>query len=327
MPQTAQAPSGPVRAGMGTSATVPAPARPVEKIPAPSSRRKAAGRRIPLFVLLAALVLVNLAGLPYYILSQAQRVRSPLHPWFKPTGYVGQTAGVAALLLFLFMWLYPMRKNFRWLAFTGPIAKWLDVHIVAGLCIPLLASVHAAWRFTGLIGLGYASMMVVVLSGFVGKYLYARIPRSRSGLEMTLEEINTERRVLLKYVASETRMSVEDVERILSPVPAPGQDAGLMRSLGRLLRDDFDRWRAGRQLTRRWRKVRGAAKADRRVLKLVRRMARRQMALSQQVRFLNATHRVFQYWHVAHRPVAISALLAVVIHVVVAVTMRVTWFY
>jgi len=284
-------------------------------------------QHIPLIALLSVLTLVNLAGLPYYVLSQAQRVRSPLHPWLKPTGFVGQSAGIGALLLFLFMWLYPMRKKFRWLAFTGSIAKWLNVHIVAGLCIPLLASIHAAWRFTGLIGLGYASMMVVVLSGFVGKYLYARIPRSRSGLEMSLDEINTERRVLLKYVANETGMSVEEIERILTPVPAAGDETGMMRSLVRLVLDDFDRWRAGRKLTCGWRTARGTAKADPQVLRLVRRMARRQMALSQQVRLLNATHQVFQYWHVAHRPVAISALLAVVIHVVVAVTMRVTWFF
>jgi hypothetical protein len=35
---------------------------------------------------------------------------------------------------------------------------------------------------------------------------------------------------------------------------------------------------------------------------------------------LEATRRVFGYWHVAHRPFAVTALLAVLIHVVVAMT-------
>jgi len=44
-------------------------------------------------------------------------------------------------------------QKFRWLAFTGAIARWLDVHVLAALGLPLLVAIHAAWRFTGLIGL------------------------------------------------------------------------------------------------------------------------------------------------------------------------------
>ena len=47
------------------------------------------------------------------------------------------------------------------------------------------------------------------------------------------------------------------------------------------------------------------------------RLASREMSLTQQSRMLDATHRVFRFWHVAHRPFAITALLAVAIHVAV----------
>jgi hypothetical protein len=63
------------------------------------------------------------------------------------------------------------------------------------------------------------------------------------------------------------------------------------------------------------------------VVRLVRQLARREMALSQQMRLLDATHRLFRFWHVAHRPVALAALVAVAVHVGVAVAMGVTWFY
>jgi hypothetical protein len=277
-------------------------------------------------VLLGVLVALNLAGMPYYLLATAQRVRHPLHSWLKPTGIVGQAAGLGAFALFMFMWLYPLRKKFRFLSFTGSIAKWLNVHVVAGLCIPLLAAMHAAWHFTGLIGLGYAAMMIVVLSGFVGRYLYVRIPHGRSGLEMSLEEIETERKVLLKYVANTADLPIEEVERILAPRPVEkGRGSGLV-ALARMATDDFDRWLASRRLALGVRGAAGTRAVDRKVLALVRRLARRQMGLSQQVRLLDATHEVFRFWHVAHRPVAISALLAVAIHVVVAVAMGVTWF-
>jgi hypothetical protein len=277
-------------------------------------------------VLLAFLVVANLAGLPYYTLSSAQRMRSPLHDWLKPSGLVGQSAGVAAFVLFVFMWLYPLRKKFRSLAFTGSLAKWLDVHIVAGLCIPLLGAMHAAWRFTGLIGLGYAAMIVVALSGIVGKYLYVRIPRSRSGLELSREEIEAERMTLLRYIAGATRMTPELVGSILTPNPLPYEGLGPVRTVLRMVRDDMDRWRAARRLSRGYRKATGG-RVDRSVMRLVRQLARREMALSQQVRLLDATHRLFRFWHVAHRPVALAALVAVAVHVGVAVAMGVTWFY
>jgi hypothetical protein len=50
------------------------------------------------------------------------------------------------------------------------------------------------------------------------------------------------------------------------------------------------------------------------------------MALSQQARLLTATHAIFRHWHAAHRPVAITAFIAVTIHVVVVVAVGATWF-
>jgi hypothetical protein len=51
------------------------------------------------------------------------------------------------------------------------------------------------------------------------------------------------------------------------------------------------------------------------------------MALTQQARILESTRRVFRFWHVAHRPFALVALLAVLVHVGVVVAMGATWFW
>ena len=110
--------------------------------------------------MLAVPVLVTAWGLPYYALPLASRLRHPLHPLLKPSGPVGLAFGVLAVTLFLFMWAYPFRKKARWLAWTGTVARWLDVHIVMGLSLPFIAAVHSAWRFEGLIGLGMSSMVI-----------------------------------------------------------------------------------------------------------------------------------------------------------------------
>ena len=107
-----------------------------------------------MLVLGTALAGVLVVGWPYYVLPVAERVRHPFHPWLRPSGYVGQSAGLVALAIFLFLWLYPLRKKYRWLAWTGSLARWLDVHVSAALLLPLLVTIHAGWRFGGVIGLG-----------------------------------------------------------------------------------------------------------------------------------------------------------------------------
>jgi hypothetical protein len=56
-------------------------------------------------------------------------------------------------------------------------------------------------------------------------------------------------------------------------------------------------------------------------------LARQEVALTQQARLLRATHDLFRYWHVAHRPFAVLALTAVLIHVAVVVAVGATWLW
>jgi len=277
---------------------------------------------------LVALGAICVVGWPYYSLPMSARVRSPLHPWLKPSGYIGQSAGLLALAIFLFLWLYPLRKKFRWLAFTGAIARWLDMHVLAALALPLLVSVHAAWRFTGLIGLGFWSMMVVWVSGLAGRYIYARIPRTRLGVELTLEEIGARRKALLDEIARSSGLDAGLIERTLTAGQAPVARRGLLSTLWRMVADDFARRRAARNLRRLWEtRSPRRRKNDRQILRATLRLARREVALAQQARMLDATHDVFRYWHVLHRPVAIAALIAVLIHVAVVVAVGATWLW
>jgi hypothetical protein len=276
--------------------------------------------RWPLAVLIAIPLGITLWGLPYFTAGPGTRVRSPLHPLLRPSGTIGLALGVVAFALFLFLWLYPLRKKFRWLAWTGAVGSWLRVHILAGLVVPLFAAVHAGWRFDGLIGLGYLSMLLVALSGVVGRYLYVRIPRSRSGIELSHDEVASERRALLTRIAAATGDDPLEVERMLLSDELGYQGLGPLATLRRMVADDLSRARVIGRLKRRLGARRpGAPPLDRRELGAVLGLARRELALAQQLRMLDATRRVFGLWHVVHRPFAIMAFLAVGVHVVVAV--------
>lgn len=278
------------------------------------------GDRIALVLLLAIPAAITVAGLSYYLAPRGERVRSALHPLLKPSGSVGLVLGIFGLALFLFMWLYPLRKHWRALAWTGGLPSWLRVHTVAGLVVPAVVAVHAGWRFEGVIGLGYFAMLLVSLSGIVGRFLYVHIPRGQAGLELSLDEVANERRAIVTRIAAATGMLPAGVERMLAPETAPGARLGTGAAMVHLVTSDFSRARAAALLRRRLEEQRpGATPLDRAAVDDVLRLARREMALAQQVRVVDATRRLFGLWHVAHRPVAITALLAVVIHVVVTV--------
>lgn len=277
---------------------------------------------IPVVILLGASVYWS----SYYLASQAERVRNPLHPWLRSSGYLGQSAGILALLIFLFLWLYPLRKKVRWLSWTGAMSKWLDVHVAAALVLPVLTAVHASWRFEGLIGLGFWSMMVVCASGVVGRYLYIHIPRGASGLELTAEEIAGERRRLLQEVAKASGLPFPQVESLLRSDPTPCDGLGVIATLRQMLADEVERRRQARALRRVSAQATGS-RLDRWGLRRLVKLARREMALTQQARMLVATRRVFRLWHIAHRPFAIAALVAVLVHVGVVVALGMTWFW
>lgn len=292
-----------------------------------SGADRATGARWITAAITLVLLAVNVAGARYYLLPIIERVRSPLHPLLKSSGLVGQTAGIIALAIFVFLWLYPLRKKWRRLAFTGSVGRWMEVHIIAALALPLLLTIHAAWRFAGVIGLGFWAMMVVCASGIVGRYLYVRIPRSRTGAELSLEEVAGQRRGLVQQIVETTGLSFHEVQALL-PTDTARSAPGPTRAIRMMLVNDLARWQTRREIRRRWRALAGRTRSlDRRTIDDVANLVAREMALAQQVALLNATHRIFRWWHVAHRPIALTALIAVIIHVAVVVAVGATWFW
>jgi hypothetical protein len=289
--------------------------------PAPRASRSAGPGRV-ILVPLVLLLVVAAAGAPYFILPHAERLRHPLHAWFRPSGLIGQSAGIGTFAGFLFMWLFPLRKKLRRAERLGPVPRWLDVHIGVGLVLPLVGAIHAGFRFGGVIGLGYIAMLIVCASGVIGRYLYVRIPRNRTGVELGLGEVSAQQRALLAELAGASGLSVIDVQGILKVESTP-LHVGVVRAFVQMARDDLARGRAVRRLRRRL-EARGGADAGR--LRDVMALARREMSLSQQARLLNVTQDILRHWHAAHRPVAITAFVAVTIHVAVVIAVGATWF-
>jgi len=95
--------------------------------------------------------------------------------------------------------LYSLRKRSRSVRW-GRMATWLQLHIFMGLVGPYMVLLHSSWKFNGLAGVTLLLTVVIVVSGFIGRYIFTRIPRTMDGLEiegtLSQEALKQARRLL-----------------------------------------------------------------------------------------------------------------------------------
>jgi hypothetical protein len=268
-------------------------------------------------IVIAALtvwVLVDLGGWTYYTTPMRVRGYAGPHRVLKPTGLVARPLGVIGMLLMLVPVAYAVRKRWAPLARAGSLPRWLEVHIFCGIVGPALITFHTSFKFNGLISVAYWSMMAVMLSGFVGRYLFVRIPKTIRGVELTHDEIRARAEELKDEIgAASLRPGMLDrlreVERELEPAAARAVVGPIMvrrqlrRLRGELLAAGVDRPLAARAT---------AAMAERALL--LRRLA-----------YLDRRKRLFAMWHVFHQPLVYVMFAIAALHVGLAVFMGYAW--
>ena len=79
--------------------------------------------------------------------------------------------------------LYSLRKRSRSVKW-GRMSAWLQFHIFTGLVGPYMVLLHTSWKFNGIAGVTTLFTVIIVISGFIGRYIFTRIPRTMDGLEI-----------------------------------------------------------------------------------------------------------------------------------------------
>jgi hypothetical protein len=96
----------------------------------------------------------------------------------------GHSIGIIGFIFMLMTeTLYSLRKRSRSVRW-GRMSTWLQMHIFMGLVGPYMVLLHTSWKFNGLAGVTTLLTLIIVLSGFVGRYIFTRIPRTLDGLEI-----------------------------------------------------------------------------------------------------------------------------------------------
>lgn len=96
----------------------------------------------------------------------------------------GHSIGIVGFTLMLMTeTLYSLRKKSRSVRW-GRMSTWLQFHIITGLVGPYMVLLHTSWKFNGLAGVTTLLTVIIVISGFIGRYIFTMIPRTMDGFEI-----------------------------------------------------------------------------------------------------------------------------------------------
>lgn len=266
-----------------------------------------------LYVLgLGAVALLALRGASFYAAPLGGRAHHPDYWILKAGGSLGHPLGIAGSAMMIVMLLYSARKRFGALRRLGPLGSWLDVHIFLGTVGPCLVILHSSLKVQGLVALSFWSMIVVAVSGFLGRYLYLQIPRSRAGQELSLAEVEALDRELTARLRQEFGLDPARLQRLDALAAPPPGSRSVWRTLLGMLADDL---RVARGLQTFARESRSVPPS---LVREFRRTARQKALLRRRVLLWNQLHELFHYWHVVHKPFAVVMYIFMAVHVGVA---------
>ena len=283
---------------------------------APPQTPRRVGRWITVFVLLSLATLLTWRGFGYYRLALSVRPGHPDYHTLNPAGVLGHGYGIFGTVLIFTNLLYLVRRR---LAGTipdrlGSMAAWLNAHAFTGLTGSLFVAFHSAFQLrTPIATLTSASLGIVVVTGLIGFYLHALLPKA--GLKPLKDRLAEIQPLLPGFVAG-----VEELVKH-APVTTLPHDASFFRILVTI-----PRWASEARARRR--SMREAARAD----KLFRVLKRTEPALAGA--FLaelgelaakevdtNAGAAMMRSWRSLHRFLAILLIVSVMLHIGVA------WYY
>jgi len=285
------------------------------------------GHRLRMRALYVLAIVTNLAiffyGFDYYKLAAMDRPFSPKHHMLRPSGPIGLYLGFMGVALFVGIFLYPIRKHWAWLGQIGKTRHWLDIHVLMGLTAPFIIAFHSSLKFKGIAGMAFWIMFAVSVSGVVGRYLYAQIPRRVTTVELSMKELQELQENLSRELSSQRLLPEADLRALLR-MPNAQQVARLPIVIALVYMMILDVVRLfGVARLRRSALTTGESLATffgffptrHRELEKAIHAAAEEAALSKRLLFLSRSQKVFHLWHVVHKPFSYAFAVLAMLHI------------
>jgi hypothetical protein len=274
---------------------------------------------------LLVLILLALNGYQYYSLPIEERFFDASHTALKPSGSQGHGFGIIGTLMMVAgVAIYMIRKRSRKLFTFGYLKHWLEFHIFLCTVGPILVLYHTAFKFGGIVSVSFWSMILVVLSGVVGRFIYIQIPRTIQGKEIDINDLASMREELIEKMKLEMLFDVrliKELDELASPERY--KSLNILDTLF-VYSKDFFRIRSFQSKLKKNLAIAGFSKIRRKEIK---NKAQAEIILSRRLGMLRTMQNLFKYWHVAHLPFALAMFVIMIIHVIVTITFGYKWIF
>src|SRR5215468_5735229 len=222
------------------------------------------------------------------------------------------TCGYLGTALMALSMAYLLQRRFGWFHRTATNQFWLDVHLMTGTVGPLFIVLHSALRLTTWVSIPFWSMVAVVLSGVLGRYLYTLVPSLTSKHDLA---ILAHRRAIAELAidhpaAGDYAYQVMDREARRSEA---AWQIGLVPLLGWVLADDLRRW----WIRRRDRRAL-ARRAPRRIARRIARRIDRVVVFERRKELAPRGKALLRSWKRVHVPFSIVLLGTMLVHIAIA---------
>ncbi|MCK9425622.1 MAG: hypothetical protein M0Q21_06265 [Ignavibacteriaceae bacterium] len=275
---------------------------------------------------ITSVVILVVNSYSYYTLPLTERVFSNNHNLFKPSGSIGHVLGILGTFMMIFgVAMYMIRKRTRKLFQFGYLKNWLEFHIFLCTLGPIFVLFHTAFKFGGIVAVSFWSMVAVVASGVIGRFIYIQIPRSIQGQELDFKDIQKMDEELSVRLSGEYKLSatlIDSFEHHFMIQKYAG--LSLTKSFSIMLTDYFALRKLIPQLKKSLRES-GITNAHsiREIIKLF----KAKITLTRKIGLLRTMQRLFNYWHIVHLPFAIIMLVIMIVHVAVTMVFGYKWIF
>lgn len=279
------------------------------------------------FFIVGILVFILLAfnGYQYYSLPIEERFFDSSHTVLKPSGLWGHGFGIiGTLMMILGVAVYMIRKRSKKLYTLGYLKHWLEFHIFLCTVGPVLVLYHTAFKFGGIVSVSFWSMVLVVLSGIVGRFIYIQVPRTIEGNEIDMKDLITMREDLMEKMKLEMLFDVRLINELSELASLERYKSLSIIDTLFLYTKDFFTIRSFQSRLKKNLAIAGFSKFKRQEIKT---KAKVEIILSRRLGMLRTMQNLFRYWHVAHLPFAIAMFVIMIIHVIVTITFGYKWIF
>ena len=285
------------------------------------------GNKIYVFSLTAIVIAVTIflwiKGYSYYATPLEERFYHPDHTHFKPGGIYGHGLGiVGTLLIFIGVTMYIARKRYKFLARFGRLKYWLEFHIFLCSLGPVLVLFHTAFKFGGIVSVAFWSMVAVVVSGIIGRFIYIQIPRSIEGRELSLHEVRNLKAGLEEQLSSQFEGNPVAYQAVMTLLQ--GEKAPVMAGFSMKI---VQKYFADKKTIASLKKVLKSNLVPSGEIKSIVALVTQDISLSNRIERLQTMQALFRYWHVAHLPFALIMLIVLIIHVGITLVLGYKWIF